>query len=736
MVNSAPVMAKKSGHGDPDAVSFPLDRTRNIGIIAHIDAGKTTTTERILFYTGRQHRLGNVDEGNTTTDWLPQERERGITIIAAAVTTHWTPRQSGDANKHRINIIDTPGHVDFTAEVERSLRVLDGAIVVVSGVEGVQAQTETVWKQANRHRVPRILFVNKLDRIGADFQAVLQDLDKSLDAKALQLQIPIGQEKTLRGVVDLIEMKALTWQDMEGDEPAPAPDVGEVPADLKDDAELARIQLLERIADFDEKIAEKYLGEQEISPAEIRAAVRRLCLDMKVTPVLCGAAQRCKGVQPLLDGVCDYLPAPIDLPPVKGKVPRSKRQVLGGGGKDDGSEEVPEDWADGERKPDAKAPFCALAFKTDSDKNTELTYLRIYSGTIDGSTQVLNVRKNKRERLSQIFLMHANKREQLEQASAGEIVAAVGLRFTRTGDTLSDPDHPIVLGAITFPEPVISMAVEPVSTADKDELAAAIDRFAKNDPTFSSRVDPETGQTIISGMGELHLEIIRDRILREWNVKAKVGKPRVAYRQTITRAAEGENRFIRAGTKPMYGHVKLKIEPWKGQGEDRVQVLMVVPEDQIPRAFHQPIVESIKTAAQGGFAWGYPLIDVRVWVTGGSTHPTDSTEGAFSAAATQAFREAGESAGIILLEPIMELEVETPAESVGNIIRDLNARHAEIHADEEIKTGIHQIRARVPLAAMVGYSTDVRSLSQGRATFSMEPAAYNEVPESRRPQLF
>jgi elongation factor G len=721
-------MAKKS-----EVVSFPLERTRNIGIIAHIDAGKTTTTERILFYTGRQHRLGNVDEGNTTTDWLPQERERGITIVAAAITTHWSPRgQTDAASKFRINIIDTPGHVDFTAEVERSLRVLDGAVVVISGVEGVQAQTETVWKQANRHHVPRVIFVNKLDRIGADYAEVLKDIDKALDAKPLPLQIPIGQEKTLKGVVDLVQMRGLVWQDMEGDEPAPAPSVIEIPAELKDDAEVARIQMLERLADFDEQIAEKYLAEQEITPQEIRTAVRRLCLSMKLTPVLCGAAQRCKGVQPVLDGICDYLPAPIDLPPVKGKVPKSKRQVLG----DAEDDTIPEDWADGERKPDPKASFCALAFKTESDKNTELTYLRIYSGTIDGSTQVLNVRRNKRERLSQIFLMHANKREQLDQATAGEIVAAVGLRYTRTGDTLADPDSPIVLGAITFPEPVISMAVEPVSTGDKDALAEAIERFAKNDPTFSSRLDPETGQTIISGMGELHLEIIRDRILREWNVKAKVGKPRVAYRQTITQSAEGEHRFIRTGTKPMYGHVKLKVEPWKGTGEDRVQVLMVAPEDQIPRAYHQPIVDSIKTAAQGGFAWGYPLIDVRVWVLGGSTHPTDATEGAFSAAATQAFREAGEKAGVILLEPIMDLEVECPAESVGNIIRDLNARHAEIGGDEEIKSGVHQIRARVPLAAMVGYSTDVRSLSQGRATFSMEPAEYNEVPEARRPQLF
>jgi elongation factor G len=721
-------MAKKS-----EVVSFPLERTRNIGIIAHIDAGKTTTTERILYYTGRQHRLGNVDEGNTTTDYLEQERERGITIVAAAVTTHWTPRGGGEATKHRINIIDTPGHVDFTAEVERSLRVLDGAVVVISGVEGVQAQTETVWKQANRHKVPRFIFVNKLDRIGADFQNVLGEIDTSLDAKPLPLQIPIGQEKTLRGVVDLIEMKGLVWQDMEGDEPAPPPEVIAIPSELTDDAEIARIQMLEKLADWDEQIAEKYLAEQPIGPQEIRAAVRKVCLGMKLTPVLCGAAQRCKGVQPVLDAVCDYLPAPIDLPPVKGKVPKSKRQMVKDGEED---EEVPEDWGDGERKPDAKAPFCALAFKTESDKNTELTYLRIYSGTVDGSTQVLNVRRNKRERLSQIFLMHANKREQLEQASAGEIVAAVGLRYTRTGDTLSDPNSPIVLGAITFPEPVISMAVEPVSTADKDALAEAIEKFAKNDPTFSSRVDAETGQTIISGMGELHLEIIQDRILREWKVKAKVGKPRVAYRQTITRAAEGENRFVKTGTKPMYGHVKLKIEPWKPQGDERVQVLMVAPEDQIPRQFQPAVIDSIKTAAQGGFAWGYPLIDVRVWVTGGSTHPTEATEGAYAAAASQAFREAGEKAGVILLEPIMDVEIESPAESVGNVIRDLNARHAEIHGDEEIKSGVHQIRARVPLAAMVGYSTDVRSMSQGRATFTMEPAAYAEVPEERRPKVF
>jgi elongation factor G len=718
-------MAKKA-----EVAAFPLERTRNIGIIAHIDAGKTTTTERILYYTGRQHRLGNVDEGNTTTDWLPQEQERGITIIAAAVTTHWTPR--GDGPKHRINIIDTPGHVDFTAEVERSLRVLDGAVVVISGVEGVQAQTETVWRQANRHRVPRFIFVNKLDRIGADFDAVVLDIEKSLDTKTLLLQIPMGLEKELRGIVDLVTMKALTWEDMEGDKPAPAPLTVEIPADLQEAAELARMGMLERLADLDEAIAVKVIEGTEITPAEIRAAVRRQTLDMKVTPILCGAAQRCKGVQPVLDAVCDLLPSPLDVPPVKGKVPRSKRHVFEEGKEDS----VPDDWAEGDRKPDAKAPFCALAFKTHSDKNSELTYLRIYSGRIDGSQQVLNVRRNKRERLSTLFLMQANKREQIDEASAGEIVAAVGLRFTKTGDTLCDPDSPIVLGAITFPEPVISMAVEPVSTNDKDNLAHAIAKYAKDDPTFSSRLDPETGQVIISGMGELHLEIAKDRILREWNVKAKVGKPRVAYRQTVTKSAEGENKFIRAGAKPMYGHVKLRVEPFKGTGEDRVQVLVTSPEEEIPRTFHQAIVESIKTSAQGGLAWGYPLIDVRVWVTGGSTHPTDASEGSFSAAAAQAFREAGEAAGIVLLEPIMSLEVECPAESVGNVIRDLNQRHAEIEGDEEIKTGIHSIRARVPLAAMVGYSTDVRSMSQGRATFTLEPAAYAEVPEERRPKLF
>ncbi|MBX3465575.1 MAG: elongation factor G [Planctomycetes bacterium] len=691
--------------------------------MAHIDAGKTTTTEQILFYSGKQHRIGSVDEGNTTTDYLPQERERGITIVAAPVTTHWTPP---GGEQHRINIIDTPGHIDFTAEVERSLSVLDGAIGVFCGVAGVQAQSETVWRQATRYRVPRMAYVNKLDRSGASFYEALQDIEARLVGMTpLAVQVPIGAEKEFRGVVDLLTMRAWTWAP--GD-PPPPPVEGDIPEEVQDEAQLYREQLIERLADLDAEVGNRFLEEQEMDAPFLRAALRRVTLALKAFPVLCGASFRQKGVQPLLDAICHYLPSPTDRPAVKGKRPKSKRGVKTGG------EDV-EDWLEAERNPSPTAPFCALAFKTISSPTSEMCYLRIYSGTSDGSDQLLNVRGNKKERLGKLYIVDANKKSETELATAGDIVGVIGLRFTRTGDTLCDPDSPILLGAITFPLPVVSMAVEPKSTADRDKLNDAIGHMAKDDPTFHVRQDAETGQTLISGMGELHLDIIADRLKREWNVEAKIGKPRVSYKQTVRGTARAEHKVdMEVAGKRQFGHVVLELAARPG-APGGVTVDFDLDEAVLPDEFRPGVEDAIRSKASGIGDYGDPLIDVAVRVTGGSFHPTDSVDSAYAMAASRALDAAAEDAGLVSLEPVMTLQVEVPEDLFGTVLQDVQARRGEILESTAVRD-LRRIVAAVPLAEMFGYASDIRSKTQGRADFTLEPRTYAIVPEGKRPKLF
>ena len=721
-------MAKKKAQ----VTTYPLERIRNIGIIAHIDAGKTTTTEQMLFYTGKEHRIGSVDEGTTTTDWDPEEQQRGITIVSAAVTVHWTPRlfaasesTSSDAPEHRLNIIDTPGHIDFTAEVERSLKVLDGAIGVFCGVAGVQAQSETVWRQANTYGVPRIAFVNKLDRSGANFYDVLTDIAERLPGiTPLAVQVPIGEEKEFRGVVDLVTMEAWEWED---GSPPPEPKRIEIPEDTLDYAQLYREQLIERLGDLDDEVAQRILDEQPLDPEFLRAALRRVTLALEAFPVLCGASFRQKGVQPLLDAICHYLPAPSDRPPVKGKRPQSKRKV--------GEEDV-DSWIDDSRRPDPGAAFCALAFKTVSAKTGDLVYLRVYSGTASAADMLLNAAKNKKERMGRIHVMHANRKEPIEQATVGDIVGVIGLRYTTTGDTLCDAQHPIRLDKIDFPLPVISMAVEPKSTADRDKLQLALEAMAKDDPTFTVRLDKDTAQTLVSGMGELHLEIIKNRIQRDWNVEAKVGKPRVSYKATARQPASGKGVYdVELGGKRQFAEVEVELtrRPKAPGG-----VVVTVPEaleETIPAVFHPAIEEGIRTRCYSVGDWGDPLIDVEVRVTGGEANPTDSTEGAFAAAASRALEDALEQAGLVSLEPIMTLTVDVPEEFYGNIVQDLQGRRAEILSTTVIRN-VRRLIAAVPLAEMFGYASDVRSKSQGHATPSLEPRDYAEVPEGKRPKMF
>ena len=711
-------MAKKQA-----AARFPLERTRNIGIMAHIDAGKTTTTEQILFYTGKQHRIGSVDEGNTTTDYLPQERERGITIVAAPVTTWWTP---AEGEQHRINIIDTPGHIDFTAEVERSLSVLDGAIGIFCGVAGVQAQSETVWRQATRYRVPRLAYVNKLDRSGASFYDALQDIEARLVGMvALPVQVPIGAEKDFRGVVDLVTMEAWTW---EAGVPPPPPVRGPIPEEVQDEAQLYRDQLVERLADLDGEVASRFLEGQELDPATLRAALRRVTLALKAFPVLCGASFRQKGIQPLLDAICAYLPGPLDRLPVKGKRPRSKRGVKA-------AAEEADDWLEAERPPSPTAPFCALAFKTISSPTSEICYLRVYSGTSDGSEQLLNVRQNKKERLGKLYVVDANKKSEAEAAVAGDIVGVVGLRYTATGDTLCDPDSPILLGAINFPLPVVSMAVEPKTTSDRDKLNDAIMHMAKDDPTFRVRQDLETGQTIISGMGELHLDIIADRLKREWNVEAKIGKPRVSYKQTVRGRAVAEHKVdMEVAGKRQFGHVVLEVSPQPG-APGGLQLDFTVDEATIPDELRLPIEEAIRSKASGIGDYGDPLIDVAVRVTGGSFHPTDSVEAAYAQAASRALDQAAEDAGLVSLEPVMTLQIAVPEDLFGTVLQDVQSRRGEI-LESTAARDLRRIVSAVPLAEMFGYASDIRSKTQGRADFTLEPRTYAIVPEGKRPKLF
>jgi elongation factor G len=686
---------------------IPLERVRNIGIAAHIDAGKTTTTERILYYTGVNYKIGEVDEGTATMDWMVQEQERGITITSAATTCFWRIGGAQTGDPYRINIIDTPGHVDFTIEVERSLRVLDGMIALFDAVNGVEPQSETVWRQAEKYRVPRIAFVNKMDRQGADFWMVVEQMRRRLGAYPVPVQIPIGGgDELFRGVVDLIQMKAITWiEETLGAEFL----VEDVPEALRDEAVRARERMIEALADHDDAIAEKYLEGEPISEQEIRAALRRETIGLRLVPVLCGAAFRNKGIQPLLDAVIYYLPSPVDIPPFQGVDPRTGETVVRRAGDDE--------------------PLAALVFKIMADKHIgQLTYLRIYSGTLTAGSGVYNATKGKRDRIGRLMKMHANKREDIECAYAGEIVAASGLRTVTTGDTLCDEAHPIVLEAIEVPRPVISVAIEPKTRQDQDKLSVALSRLAQEDPSFKVTSDSESGQTLISGMGELHLEIIVDRLKREFGVEANVSRPMVNYRETITKKAVGEGKFIRqTGGRGQYGHVKIEIEPLPpGAGFEFIDDIFggVIPKEFIPA-----VEEGVREAMERGVLAGYEIVDVRVRLFDGSFHEVDSSELAFKIAGSLAFQEAARRADPILLEPIMRVEIVTPEEYLGAITGDLNARRGRVEHIEH-RPGTVIITAFVPLAEMFGYATDLRSMTQGRATYTMHFSHYEQVPKA------
>src|SRR4051794_38193017 len=675
-----------------------LDRVRNIGIMAHIDAGKTTATERILFYTGKTHKIGEVHEGAATMDWMVQEQERGITITSAATTAFW--------RDHRVNIIDTPGHVDFTVEVERSLRVLDGAVALFDAVAGVQPQSETVWRQADKYSVPRIAFINKMDRVGADFDAAVKSMVDRLGAKAVPVQLPIGAEDAFEGVVDLIERKVIRYVDplgMTWEESAPT-------GDLAEEAELARHELIEAVADHDEAIMHAFLEDEEIEPAALRAAVRAATLDGSITPVLCGSAFKNKGVQPLLDAIIDFLPSPIDVPPVHGKDARTGNEVSRGA--------------------DLNEPFAALAFKVMTDPYVgKLTYFRVYSGRLKAGSHVLNSSTGRKERIGRILQMHANHREERDEIGAGEIAAAVGLKQTTTGDTLAADGHGVLLESIVFPEPVIDVAVEPKTKADQDKLSTALQRLSEEDPTFRVRTDEETGQTVISGMGELHLEIIVDRLIREFSVQASVGKPQVAYRETIKRPVQKvEGKFVRqTGGRGQYGHAVIDLEPNEtGSGYEFVNKIVggVVPREYIPS-----VDAGIQEAMESGVLAGYPVVDVKATLVFGSYHDVDSNEMAFKVAGSMAFKNAMQKAQPVLLEPVFSVEVVTPEEYMGDVIGDLNSRRGRIEGMEP-RGNAQVITARVPLSEMFGYATAMRSMTQGRATYSMQFSRYDEVPKA------
>lgn len=674
---------------------FSLERTRNIGIIAHIDAGKTTITERILFYTRKIHRMGEVHEGAATMDWMEQEKERGITITAAATTCYW--------RDHRINIIDTPGHIDFTVEVQRSLRVLDGGIVVFDGVAGVEPQSETVWRQADRYHVPRICFVNKMDRPGADLWHTIDMIADRLGANPVALQVPIGVESEFVGVVDLISQEALLYADELGVQQ----EVREVPPHLREEVARHREILVERVAETDEGLTLQFLEGEPIEPPELRAALRRATLEGKLVPVLCGAALRNKGIQPLLDAVIYYLPSPLDIPPIMGINPKTEREEV--------------------RSAEGKEPFAALAFKIVSDPYVgRLAYLRVYSGSLKVGSSVLNSSKGTKERAGRLLRMHANHREEIDMAYAGDIAAVAGLKRTFTGDTLCDSKHPIVLESIGFPEPVISVAIEPRTQADEEKMSLALARLEEEDPTFDVRIDEDTGQTIISGMGELHLEVLVDRMLREFRVSARVGKPQVSYRETITRPARVEGRFIRqTGGRGQYGHVWLEIEPLgRGEGfefEDRTKGGV------IPKEFISAVEKGVREAMESGVLAGYPVVDLRVGVVDGSYHEVDSSELAFKIAASMALKNGLQEAGSVLLEPIMKLEVIVPEEFTGEVVGDLSARRAQIGGMTP-RGDLQVIRAQAPLAQMFGYATALRSMTQGRGTFTMEFDHYDRLP--------
>lgn len=675
-----------------------LDRTRNIGIMAHIDAGKTTTTERILYYTGMTHKLGEVHEGAATMDWMEQERERGITITSAATTCFW--------RDYRINIIDTPGHVDFTIEVERSLRVLDGAVAAFDSVQGVEPQSETVWRQADKYHVPRIAFMNKMDRVGADFYGSVQSIIDRLGATPVPIQIPIGREAEFRGTIDLVRMKGYFYDD---ETLGAKYKVDEIPQDLLAQATDYREKMLDAVAEFDDQVMEKYLNGHPLTEEEVIRAIRAATISMKITPVLCGSAFKNKGVQQLLDGVVDYLPSPLDIPPVKGVEPNSGKEV--------------------ERKSDDAEPFAALAFKIMSDPFAgQLTYFRVYSGTLKTGTPVLNVIKGTRDRIGRLLKMHANKREDIDEVHAGDIAAAVGLKGATTGDTLADEKRPVLLEVMKFPEPVIAMAIEPKTKQDQEKMGFALQKLAQEDPSFRVRTDEETAQTIIAGMGELHLEIIVDRMLREFKVEANVGKPEVAFRETIRRKAEAESKYIKqTGGRGQYGHVVLTVEPSEpGKGLEFVNKIVggAIPKEYVPA-----IEKGVRERMETGVVAGYPLRDVKVTIIDGSYHDVDSNEMAFKIAGSMGFSDACKKADPVLLEPIMKVEVLVPQEFMGDVIGNLNGRRGKVQG-MKVRAGAQAIDAAVPLMEMFGYATDLRSRTQGRATYSMEFDRYEQVPKN------
>jgi elongation factor G len=681
------------------ARKYSLEHYRNIGIIAHIDAGKTTTTERVLFYTGRTHRLGSVDEGTTVTDWMEQERERGITIVSAAVTAMW--------RDHIINIIDTPGHIDFTAEVQRSLRVLDGGVVIFDAVQGVEPQSETVWRQADLYNVPRVCFVNKMDRVGASYERTVESIRERLGAKPIAVQMPIGSEVDFKGVINLIEEQAILWEDELGT----APERGEIPVDLVTEAAERRSAMVEQIAEADEELTLRYLEGEEIGIGELKAGLRRAVISGKATPVYCGSALRNKGVQPLLDAVVDYLPSPIDIPDVVGFKPGSGEEIS--------------------RPPSDEAPLSALVFKIVSDPYVgRLAYFRVYSGKITKGASIYNSRKGKRERVGRLLRMYADRREDIDEVLAGDIGAVLGMKDTFTGDTLCDASNTIVLEDITFPEPVIFLAIEPRTLADQDKMSGALTKLSEEDPTFRVGVNENTGQTMIWGMGELHLEVLVDRMLREFKVQAKVGRPRVAYKESISRPVPSvEYRYVKqTGGRGQYGHVIMALEP--GEPASGIVFENGVKGGVIPREYIPAIEKGVREAAESGVLAGYPVTDVKVKVYDGSFHEVDSSELAFKVAGSMAFREGVQDGDPVLLEPIMNAEIVVPEDHVGDITGDLAARRATIEGIEARPGGVQAIRSMVPLAEMFGYATDLRSMTQGRGVFTMEYDHYDKVEES------
>lgn len=690
----------------PSSQTVPLDRIRNLGIIAHIDAGKTTTTERILYYTGKTYKIGDIDEGSTQMDWMDQERERGITIVSAATTTFWTPvfKTNLAQAPYRFNIIDTPGHVDFTAEVERSLRVLDGGVTVLDANEGVQSQSETVWRQADKYNVPRICFVNKMDKIGADFHMVVTDIKDKLGVKPAIMALPIGKESAFKGIVLLLERQGIIWA---GDETGAKYELVPVPEDMAEEVEHYRKLLVEQISETDEALLEKFVSNVEPEINELKAALRKAVIAYELVPIFCGSSLRNKGVQPLLDAVVEYLPSPMDIKSIQGQNLKS------------GLEET--------RRLVPQEPFAGLAFKIQTDPHVgKLTYVRVYSGIVNAGSYILNANKDQKERVGRLLLMHANEREEIQKAEAGEIVAMVGLKDTKTGDTLTDPAHPITFEGIEFTEPVISLAIEPKTKADQERMGMALAKLAEEDPTFKVRVDHETGQTIIAGMGELHLEILTDRMKREFKVDANVGAPQVAYKETITQTAKAEGKFIRqSGGRGQYGHCFLRLEP-KSRGEG-FEFKNEITGGAIPREFIPAIEKGVKEAMENGVLAGYPLVDVLVAVYDGTFHEVDSSEMAFKIAGSMALQSGAKQASLVLLEPIMKMEVTTPEDFMGEVIGDLSSRRAQILGTTN-RGNTRIITAMVPLAEISRYATILRSITQGRAGYYMEPSHYDQVP--------